>query len=202
LRFGDDPAISSGVKATMSMDRQVAAVCRSAFAQLRTIGLIRQYLTSDATKSLVNGLVPSCLDYCNDLLYGVPQSLMHTLQRVQNCAARIVTRRSRSDHISPVLRDLHWLPVHRRVQFKILLHTYRAIHKQAPGYLSGLLKFGIHSYIHTKHFFVYLVLAPWWPSQQVYDRNLVCGLLLPSVTTSILTKKTTAKLQKLANVYA
>ena len=115
----------------MSMDRQVSAVCRSAFAQLRNIGLIRQYLTSYATKSLINGLVTSRLDYCNALLYGVPQTLMHKLQRVQNCAARIVTRRSRFDHISPVLKDLHWLPVHRRVQFKTLLYTYKAIHKQA-----------------------------------------------------------------------
>ena len=107
---------------SMSMDRQVSAVCRSAFAQLRNIGLIRQYLTSYATKSLVNGLVTSRLDYCNALLYGVPQTLMAKLQRVQNCAARIVTRRSRFDHISPVLKDLHWLPVHRRVQFKTLLY--------------------------------------------------------------------------------
>ena len=112
---------------------------RIAFAQLRNIGLIRQYLTSYATKSLINGLVTSRLDYCNALLYGVPQTLMHKLQRVQNCAARIVTRRSRFDHISPVLKDLHWLPVHRRVQFKTLLYTYEAIHKQAPGYLSDMV---------------------------------------------------------------
>ena len=124
---------------SMSMDRQVSAVCRSAFAQLRNIGLIRQYLTSYATKSLVNGLVTSRLDYCNALLYGVPQTLMAKLQRVQNCAARIVTRRSRFDHISPVLKDLHWLPVHRRVQFKTLLYTYKAVHKQAPGYLSDMI---------------------------------------------------------------
>jgi hypothetical protein len=47
-----------------------------------------------------------------------PRAWCTNSQRVQNCAARIVTRRSRSDHISPVLKDLHWLPVHRRVQFK------------------------------------------------------------------------------------
>ena len=64
---------------------------------------------------------------------------MAKLQRVQNCAARIVTRRSRFDHISPVLKDLHWLPVHRRVQFKTLLYTYKAVHKQAPGYLSDMI---------------------------------------------------------------
>ncbi|MCG8430763.1 MAG: hypothetical protein MJA29_06305, partial [Candidatus Omnitrophica bacterium] len=119
----------------MSMEPQVNSVCRSAYAQLRNIGKIRRYLTPGATKALVHGLVTSRLDYCNSLLYGVPKALTDKLQRVQNTAARIITRTSKFEHITPVLQELHWLPVTSRVRFKVLLHTYKALHGHAPEYL-------------------------------------------------------------------
>jgi hypothetical protein len=123
----------------MNMDQQLNSICRSGYHQLRNIGHIRRYLTSDATKSLVNGLITSRLDYCNALLNGLPQTSINKLQRIQNTAARIVTRTSRRSHMTPVLKDLHWLPVKYRVQFKILMHTYKALHEQAPGYISDML---------------------------------------------------------------
>ena len=96
---------------TMSMEQQVNAVCRSGYGQLRKIGRIRSYLSSEhgeATKSLVNGLVTSRIDYCNALLHGLSNTLIGKLQRVQNTAARIITRTSRHSHITPVLKELHW----------------------------------------------------------------------------------------------
>ena len=72
------------------------------------IGHIRRYLTNDATQSLVNGLVASRLVYCNALLSGLHQTSINKLQRVENTAARIVTRTSRYSHITPVLINLHW----------------------------------------------------------------------------------------------
>ena len=124
---------------TMCMERHVNTICRSAYAQLRNIGHIRRYLTNDATQSLMNGLVTSRLDYCNALLYGLPKSLIHKLQKVQNTAARIVTRTSRHSHITPVLQELHWLPIDLRIKFKVLLHTYKGLHGYAPGYITDIL---------------------------------------------------------------
>ena len=124
---------------TMSMEQQVNAVCRSGYGQLRKIGRIRRYLSSEATKSLVNGLVTSRIDYCNALLHGLPNTLIDKLQRVQNTAARIVTRTSRRSHITPVLKDLHWLPVQYRIQYKILVHTYNALHDRSPLYIKDML---------------------------------------------------------------
>ena len=79
------------------------------------------------------------MDYCNSLLHGAKQCHISRLQRLQNNAARIVSRRRKFDHISPVLKDLHWLPVEKRIQFKILLFTYKSLNGHAPEYISNML---------------------------------------------------------------
>ena len=62
-------------------------------------------------------------------------------QRVQNTAARLIVRALRSDHMTPILTDLHWLPIPARLEFKILLLTFKCLHNQGPSYLRELLKF-------------------------------------------------------------
>ena len=123
----------------MDMEQHVNSVCKSCFGQIRQISHIGQFLSTDAKKSLVNSLVTSRLDYCNALLYGVPKTISSKLQNVQNTAARVVTRTSRFSHITPILKELHWLPIQYRVQYKILTHTYKALHGQSPGYIKKLL---------------------------------------------------------------
>ena len=61
------------------------------------------------------------------------------LPRVQNIAARLITKTPRSDHITPVLKELHWLPIERCLQYKVLLYTYKALHDISPSYLTDLL---------------------------------------------------------------
>jgi len=119
---------------TPRLRTQGASICRSGYAQLRSIGRIRRYLSNDATKSLVYGLVISGLDYCNALIHGLPDAMINKLQRVQNTAACIVTRTARHNHITPVLNKLHWLPVKYRAQFKLLVHTHKALHDRSPVY--------------------------------------------------------------------
>jgi len=93
----------------MTIIQQVASIRRSGYAQLRSIGRIRRYLSKYATKSLVHGLVMSRLDYSNALIHGLSDTMISKLQRVQNTAARIVTRTARHNHITPVLKKLYWL---------------------------------------------------------------------------------------------
>ena len=83
----------------------------------------------------------SCLYFLYGLLYGSPSSEMQKLQRLQNAAARLITRTKKSDHITPVLINLHWLPIKHRVIFKLLLYTYKALHGLTPDYLANLLTF-------------------------------------------------------------
>jgi len=73
-------------------------------------------MTSDTAKTFVHAFISSRLDYCNSLLYGVGDGLLKKLQAVQNAASRIVTGAKTFDHITPVLRDLRWLPVRQRIK--------------------------------------------------------------------------------------
>lgn len=124
----------------MSMNTHVGKVCSKAFFSFYNIRQIRKFLTEKSTKILVHGFVTSHVDYCNSLLYGLPKYQYERLQRVLNAAARIVCLVPKFDHITPVLRRLHWLPVQYRVTFKILLLVYKSLHGKAPGYLCQLLK--------------------------------------------------------------
>ena len=88
----------------------------------------------------MGAFVTSRLDYGNALLIGLPRDQINKLQRIQNMAARVITFTPRRDHITPVLKDLHWLPVKCRIEYKILLHVYRCLNGMAPLYLANLLK--------------------------------------------------------------
>ena len=94
---------------SMNMAAHVTKAVTSANYHLRNIGRIRRYLTAESIKSAVISLVTSIFDYCNGLLCEIPEELMRKLHRVQNNAARVVTLTKKHDHITPVLKELHWL---------------------------------------------------------------------------------------------
>ena len=123
----------------LSMSAHVNTVCSSCYYHLRTIRHIRPYLTLKAAKALVHSLISSRLDYCNSLLYGISESLIYKLQKIQNMAAKIVTNHRKFDHVTPLLRGLHWLPVKFRINYKVLLITYKALNGKAPSYISDMI---------------------------------------------------------------
>ena len=124
----------------LSMHQQVTNTCTAAYIELRRFSSICQYLTVDATKTLVSAFVFSRLDYCNALLSGILQYLLDRLQRVQNAAARLTVKVSKSDHIAPILHLLHWLPVTARIQYKIYSLCYSSLSHSSPEYLYRLLR--------------------------------------------------------------
>ena len=85
-------------------------------------------------------VITSCLDYCNALLLEIPRAQIERLQRIQNIAARLITRTRQRDHITPVLRALHWLPVCHQIQFKVLVNVVKCLHELSSDYLTELMR--------------------------------------------------------------
>ena len=106
---------------------------------LYNIRRIRKYLSKDSTQTLVHAFITARIDYCNGLLYGLPAAYLNKLQRVQNSAAQFVCSLSRFCHITPTLFSLHWLPVCFRIEFKLLILAFKAIHGLAPQYITDLI---------------------------------------------------------------
>ena len=122
------------------MDKQIADMCLSSYYHLRAISRIRDFITTDACRTLVQSYVISRLDYGNAILTGLPGYLIKRLQLVQNSAARLITRTPRTDHITDVRRSLHWLPVADRIKFKILVYVFKCLNSLAPAYLTELVR--------------------------------------------------------------
>ena len=133
----------------LNMEKHITNVCKSAYHMIYNLRHIRKYLDQDSTKTVVHACITSKLDYCNGLLYGLPDSQIGRLQRVQNTCARLICGCSKFSRITPFLRDLHWLPVRQRILFKILLIVYKALIGQAPNYIVELVKLKLHQHTHN-----------------------------------------------------
>ena len=90
---------------------------------------------------VVHAFITNKLDLYNILLAGIPLRLLQKLQLVQNAAARLIMQARKYDHVTTLLKTLHWLPVSCRIHFKILLTTFKALNGKGPKYIQDLLLF-------------------------------------------------------------
>jgi hypothetical protein len=103
-----------------SMATHVSRTVSCCFTVLRKIRSIRRSVSKPVLTSLVVSLVLSRLDYGNAVLAGLPGYSMNRLQSVLNAAARLVCSAPKFDHVTtPLLRDLHWLKIEQRIQYKL-----------------------------------------------------------------------------------
>ena len=91
----------------MSLDNYISFIIKPCIVQLRDFRRICPLTSKTAAITLANSLIHSRLDYCNSLFHGLPYYSIHLLQKVQNIAARVITRSVRSTYIAPVLKFLH-----------------------------------------------------------------------------------------------
>ena len=124
----------------MTFEKHVSHICQTSYAHLRRIATIRRMLTNQAAEQLIHAFITSRLDFCNSLLSGLSNNTLRRLQLVQNAAARLLTGHKKSTHITPIFQALHWLPIQYRIQYKIILLTFKALHGSAPDYLQSLLQ--------------------------------------------------------------
>ena len=123
----------------MTLLPHINNTCKTAFYYIHNIIRIRKYLSVETAQTLVHAVVIGRLDYCNSLLYGLPMKSISKLHPLQSAAARLITNAPRYDHVTPVLRSSHRLPVKERVTFKILTLSFKAIHGLAPDYIQSLV---------------------------------------------------------------
>ena len=115
LHIGDHQVVATSTARNIGvMMDSVLSVCKSSFVHIRNLSRIKKFLDSSSLERLVHAFITSKLDYCNYLLCGAPSTLINKLQRIQNIVARLITGHGRCEHITPVLKLLHWLPVQQK----------------------------------------------------------------------------------------
>ena len=123
----------------LSMTTHITKLYCAAFYHLHNIRRIRKYSSQDAAETLIHSFITSRVDYCNGLLHGLSAYQLQKLQKMQNAAARLIFMERKYCHITSLLQKLHWLPIKYRIQFKILLITFKAIQGLAPSYIVDLI---------------------------------------------------------------
>ena len=156
--------------------KHISSICKSAYYQIRQLRQIWSSLDISSAIILANSLVISKLDY--SLLNGLPKSFINRLQVVQNSLARILySSAKRSDHISPVLHKLHWLPVSSHIEFKIATLTFKVLKFQQPAYIYDLIAPYILPYIPTRIFSLCLISDQKWAADHFPLLHLPFGIL-------------------------
>ena len=131
----------------LTFKKFVSEKCKTISLNLYLIKQIRQYLSDDSCKQIVQSLVTSHLDYANSVLYGLPESTIKRLQLLQNLAAKLVLKLRSTDSSTEALKRLHWLPVHYRIKFKVACIVFKCINdSDSPQYLKEMLSLRTSSY--------------------------------------------------------
>jgi len=111
------------------------------FCHIRQLCQIRTSFDLNSSIQLANALVSSKLDYCNSLFYCLPDTSIKRLQRVQNSLARVIfPSLKRSDHITPTIVKLHRLSIHKRIEFKVAIISFKVLKNRQLSYLFDLLQ--------------------------------------------------------------
>ena len=131
--------LGAWLDSNLNFKQHIVVKCRSAMLNLQRIKLVRRFLTEEAMETLVLATVMSYLDYCNSLLADLPNVDIGKFQRIQNICAKLTLGRMKYDSNTQCLDALHWLPVRKRIQFKILTLTYKCLDCKAPVYLRDLI---------------------------------------------------------------
>jgi len=152
--------------ADVSMTTHISRTVVSCFGILRQIRSVQRSLPRHAVTSLVTSLVLTRLDYCNSVLAGLPANLLNRLQAVINAAARLICSARKSEHITPILMDLHWLRIQERIQYKLCVLMFKCKH----------LRISLNSYNRSRS----------WESRQRHRCSSSSAFVVPATRRSTL----------------
>ena len=123
----------------LNFNKHVSETVVKCNAHIRALRHIRPHLTERVAVSLSCAIVQTRLDYCNSLLFETSDQNLDKLQRIQNNLARVVFRTHRRASAEPLLKKLHWLPISKRIKYKLAILTHSAINISQPSYLTDLI---------------------------------------------------------------
>lgn len=125
----------------LSFEKHINNQCRKAMMNFHRIKNIRPFIDQEACQVLVHGLIIAHLDYANCLLYGLPKKSLWKLQRIQNMAARLILNiKDKNTSVTKARQALHWLPIEKRIEFKLLVIVFKCLSNQSPPYLQKLIR--------------------------------------------------------------
>ena len=128
------------IEENLTFDEHAQNVCKASYYHIRGQRHIRAVISKDTACTVASAIIGSRLDYCNAILVGISEANLNKLQCIQNTLARVITETRRHDHISPVLTDLHWLPIHARIAYKIAMLVFKIREVKQPMYLAELIE--------------------------------------------------------------
>ena len=114
-------------------------LCSQLYLMLWKIQHMKSYLDQDTVKIFVQALIMSKLDYCNLLFVGSTEYQLDKPQRIQNMACRVVLNLKKFDHVSAHMKNLHWLRIRERIQYKIATLIFKCKNGKGPEYIIDLL---------------------------------------------------------------
>ena len=120
---------------TLSFNKQVMNIKSKAFQKLRSLSKMKSFLNHQQLQILTQGLVLSSLDYCNALYFGIEHHLINQLQCIQNSACRVIFGLKRKEYVAGQLKELHWLKIQERIEFKLLTLVYKCLNGITPQYI-------------------------------------------------------------------
>ena len=123
----------------LDMKKHIGILSSACFYQLRRLRSLRSYIDNATMQTLVSAFILARLDYCNSTLANLPTSTLAPLQRVMNAAARLVINCRSRDHVTPVLKKLHWLPIRHRISYKLCLLVHLALQGKTPPYVRSVI---------------------------------------------------------------
>ena len=123
----------------LTFESYVNSTVAYSYKLLKDVSSIRHLISKKQTEMLVHSIITSRLDYCNALFYNLNKSIIDKFQKVQNAAARVVLKLRKRDSVRNELANLHWLRIHERILFKLLVMTFKCLNGMAPAELSALI---------------------------------------------------------------
>ena len=112
---------------------KMAVIC---FFHLRQL---RFTLTSSSMLRLISALIISRIEYCNSVLYGLPAITLSPLQRVLHAAVRLIANLGYRDHVTPAMKELHWLPIAYCIKYRLCLMMHVAVNNRSMAYITDIL---------------------------------------------------------------